>query len=286
MMPTLSSRLSVFISMILACFLAGCGGSNPSGISSGNSSYVKTINASVDDSASSPPPSLGTPFLINAKIGSAVAASNLEYGEATPAYATVGTGTNVGIQISFASLAGDPVPTTIAATLLKNQYYTVISTPGTAISTSGGAKPGAMVLQDDLTPPASGNIKIRLIHEALTAGPVDIYIVAPNAVIDDPKHPVTPTLSNFAVGAVSAYLQIPAGTYAFLVTPPGDPSDVISSNYFTSPLAAGDIYTAVFLDPHEDCYPGRACPALAVGYSMALTQDKPIPGVASSTASM
>lgn len=143
-----------------------------------------------------------------------------------------------------------------------------------------------MVLQDDLTPPASGNVKIRLIHEALTAGPVDIYITAPNTVIDDPTHPVTPTLSNFAIGAVSAYLQIPAGSYDFLVTPPGDPSDIISYTSITAPLAAGDIYTAVFLDPHGSCYPGSACPTLVAGYSIFLTQDLPIIGAAPSTASM
>lgn len=271
MIRTFARRFSAIIPIAIACFLAGCGSSNSSGTNASGAAYIKTINASLD-AASSTPSSFGTPFLVNLKIGNTAAATNLQYGEATSTYAGVAAGANQNIQISASSLAGNPAPKTIQSSLLKNQYYTIIST-------ASGSNLGAMVLQDDLTPPTSGNVKIRLIHEAVTAGPVDIYITPPNTVIDDPKHPVTPTLSNFAVGAVSPYIQIPAGSYDFLVTPPGKPSDILSYTSITSPLAAGNIYTAVFLDPHGYCYPGRACPNLVAGYSMDLTQDQPVTGV-------
>lgn len=255
-------RFLRLISIGFVCLLAGCGSSS--------SAYIKTINASLDHSIPQPIPS-NTPFEISVRTASTAIATNLAYGNATSAYVKVRAGANRAIQISFASVGSSPTPITLDKTLLKNQYYTLI---GTANSSGRSVT----VLTDDLTPPASGDVKLRLVHEAGTAGPVDIYITAPGVVIDDPKNPVSPAISNFFVGAVSTYLQISAGLYELRATATGNPSNVIIDTLPIN-LSAGGTYTGVTLDPHTACYPHLACPALAIGPSIFLTQDQPVAGV-------
>src|SRR5690606_26410330 len=55
------------------------------------------------------------------------------------------------------------------AMLVEDQAYTVIAT-GFVASIA------PLVLQDDLTAPAAGNVKVRLVHASPTAGNVDIYV--------------------------------------------------------------------------------------------------------------
>jgi hypothetical protein len=238
--------------------LAGCGSSN--------SAYVKTINVALVPQAGGS----RMPLAVNVTIGKTVAAQNLSFGGATSSYAQIPTGKSV---VQVTSTIGNPATET--AVLSSNHYYTALA------MSNNTAVLSARFFDDDLTPPASGDFKLRVMHFADAAGSVDIYVTAPDVVIDDPKHPVEPTLSNFPVDGVSAYLQVPAGTYRFRVTAPGDPSNpIIDTGSSEPPLAAGNIYTAVTLDPHNaPCTPSGACPALVVGYSIFLTQDQPVPGV-------
>jgi len=53
----------------------------------------------------------------------------------------------------------------------------------TVIATGPVASIAPLVLEDDLTNPATGNIKLRLVHGSPTAGNVDIYVTAPGASI-------------------------------------------------------------------------------------------------------
>jgi len=246
MLPHITKILSLgTIAGVLA--LAGCGGSS-------DYAYVKFIHASP-----------GAPN-VDVQVAGAFAAQNAAYGSATSSYARVKAGTNEKVQV-FAAGKDATAVLSANATFTKNQYYTVL-----ALNTPANLQ--AAIENDDLTPPSSGNCKIRVVHGSPSAGPVDVYVTAPGVSLTDPKNPVTPVLTNFTFGTVTKYLQVPAGSYEVRVTVTGDPSAVAIDTGATGvPLMAGDIYTAVALDPNPSSTP----PGTA--FSLLLTQDQPVQGV-------
>ena len=120
-------------------------------------------------------------------------------------------------------------------TLGQGGFYTVLAT-GRVASIA------PVVLTDDQTSPASGNIRLRLVHASPTAGNVDIYVTAPTADIAS----ATPTLANVAFRAASNYLEAPAGTYRVRITPAGTKTVAIDANNVA--LSAGQVRTAVAID--------------------------------------
>ena len=246
-MKSLGRRLGAISLSVSLLFFSGCGGSS-------SYSYVKFIHASA-----------GAPN-VDVQIGSAFAAQNAAFGTATSTYAKAPAGTNEKIQV-FAAGKDTTAVLSASQTLAKNQYYTII-----ALNTP--TKLQAAVENDDLTPPTSGNCKVRVVHASTLAGPVDVYVTAPGVSITDPKKPVTPILSAFTFGTVTKYLQVPASSYEVRVTIAGDPSAVaIDTGAKGVPLTAGDIYTAVALDPNPSSNPPGTAPTLL------LTQDQPVAGV-------
>ncbi len=100
-----------------------------------------------------------------------------------------------------------------------------------------------IVLVDDNTPPAAGNVKVRLIHAAPSAGLVDIYITAPG----DGIAAISPTISNFDFKDNSGYLEVPAGDYRVRITLATTKTVAIDTG--TLSLADGQIRTAFAVDP-------------------------------------
>ena len=233
-MKSLGRRLGAISLLVSLLFFSGCGGSS-------SYSYVKFIHASA-----------GAPN-VDVQIGSAFAAQNAAFGTATSTCAKAPAGTNEKIQV-FAAGKDTTAVLSASQTLAKNQYYTII-----ALNTP--TKLQAAVENDDLTPPTSGNCKVRVVHASTLAGPVDVYVTAPGVSITDPKKPVTPILSAFTFGTVTKYLQVPAGSYEVRVTVAGEPSAVaIDTGAAGVPLTAGDIYTAVALDPNPSSNPQAPLP--------------------------
>lgn len=134
--------------------------------------------------------------------------------------------------------------------LTNKGFYTVL-----AVGKVSDSSLTALALTDDNTAPASGQIKLRLVHASPSAGPVDIYVEAPGTDITPPT--VTPTLSNVPFKGVSSYLAVPAGSYEVYVTPTGTKTIAIDSGAVT--LTAGQIRTAVALDA-----PGGGTPLTAI----------------------
>ena len=121
------------------------------------------------------------------------------------------------------------------ATLADGTDYTVIA--------SGlVAEIEPIVLEDDNSAPAAGNVRVRAIHGAPSAPAVDVYVTAPEADLDA----ATPVLTNVAFGAVAPYLEVPAGDYQVRVTPAGTKIVVIDSGALT--LASGQVRTAIAVD--------------------------------------
>jgi len=132
------------------------------------------------------------------------------------------------------------------ATVVEGRAYTVLAT-GRVASIA------PLVLEDDLTNPASGNIRLRLVHASPTAGNVDIYVTSTTADLAM----TTPTLSNVTFRAASSYLEVPAGTYRVRITPSGTKTVAIDVNNLV--LTAGQIRTAVAVDA-----PGGGAPLGAI----------------------
>ncbi|HET6463571.1 MAG TPA: DUF4397 domain-containing protein [Candidatus Krumholzibacteria bacterium] len=123
----------------------------------------------------------------------------------------------------------------VTPTLAANKDYTVIArNPLSTIE--------PWLLTDNNTAPASGKIKVRLVHAAPGAPTVDIYITAPGADLAT----ATPTLAGVPYGVASDYLEVPAGTYQVRVTPENTKTVAIDSGALT--LNAGQIRTAVAVD--------------------------------------
>lgn len=96
----------------------------------------------------------------------------------------------------------------------------------------------------DAATPASGNVKIRVVHGSYVAGPVDVYVTAPNTTL---SNAITPVLSNFLFGTITKYLTVPAGSYEVQITAHGSLTPAITVPSVA--LASGQLYTAIAVDP-------------------------------------
>jgi hypothetical protein len=121
------------------------------------------------------------------------------------------------------------------ADLAEDGEYTVI-----ASGLASAIEP--IVLVDDNSAPAPGNVRVRAIHGAPSAPAVDIYVTAPGTDLETE----TPVLVNVEFGQVADYLEAPAGTYQVRVTPTGSKTVVIDSGPLT--LASGQVRTAIAVD--------------------------------------
>lgn len=101
----------------------------------------------------------------------------------------------------------------------------------------------ALVLADDNAAPASGNIKLRLVHAAQSAGLVDIYITEPSADISS----LNPSIEDFDFKDFTDYLEVAAGDYQVSITLAGTKTVAIDTG--TLSLVSGGIYTALALNP-------------------------------------
>jgi hypothetical protein len=214
--------LAVALLSSFALFTAGCGADHHA--------QLRVVHASPD--------APNVDVLVDGKI----VLTNVPY-ETASKYLTVSAGSR---KIEVRATGGSADVISATASLSTNKPYTVL-----AVDFLANIAP--LVLADDNTPPASGQIKLRLVHASPSAGPVDIYVEAPGTDITK----VDPTLSNVPFKAVSAYLSVPAGSYEVFVTPTGSKVIAIDSGSVT--LNAGQIRTAVALDA-----PGGGAPLTAI----------------------
>ncbi len=129
-----------------------------------------------------------------------------------------------------------------ATTVIDADVDLTDGTDYTVIASGLAASIAPIVLEDDNSAPASGNVKVRAIHGAPSAPAVDIYVTAPGADLTDE----TPALSGVDFGDVSNYIEAPAGDYQVRVTPTGVKVVVIDSG--TLSLEAGQVRTAIAVD--------------------------------------
>jgi hypothetical protein len=84
--------------------------------------------------------------------------------------------------------------------------------------------------------------KVRIVHGSPTAGPVDLYVVAPGASIAA----ATPAFANVPFKANTGYVSLAAGSYDVVATPAGTKTAAIGPARIT--VENGGLYTAVARD--------------------------------------
>ena len=120
-------------------------------------------------------------------------------------------------------------------TLEGGTQYTVIASNFLASITP-------LVLVDDPTAPAAGNVRVRVVHNAPSAPSVDVYVSAPGEDIET----LEPVLTGVPFAGVSDYLEIAAGDYQIRVTITETTTVAIDTGTLT--LAEGSILTVVAID--------------------------------------
>ncbi|MCZ2829560.1 DUF4397 domain-containing protein [Modestobacter sp. VKM Ac-2986] len=156
--------------------------------------------------------------------GTGVVLSGVSYGDVS-AYQTVPAGTYT---VSARGAGADPSSPPVLAT-------TVTVTGGTATTIAGVgyfAELGFAVLPDDLTLPAAGQARARVINAAATASPVDLSLGTD-----------TTLARGLSFADSTDYVDVPGGAETLKVVPGnGTPSDLPVD------LAAGSVYTVLVLD--------------------------------------
>ena len=165
-----------------------------------------------DENNDTPVPDQGSVLLIHAAPSAnarvKVLADNTELGQLdygqNSSYVKTATGSR-SIKINDASSNQTAVTKTVA--IEKDKNYSVFAySPSTALGSAD-----AIVVADDVTAPASGKAKIRLVHLGLSApSPVSLSQPAAIGTVD--------IVPNVAFGSASAFVEITPGTYNLSVS--------------------------------------------------------------------
>jgi hypothetical protein len=106
----------------------------------------------------------------------------------------------------------------------------------------------ALVLEDDNSAPAAGNVRVRVVHAASTLEPVDVYVAPTGSPL-----PSAATLADLEFRESDYLQEAAAGSYRVCVVPGGaDPDDGCLIDETTPVIPAGTVATAIALDPVTD----------------------------------
>ena len=209
-------------------------------------SKVRVVHASPDSPA------------IDVAVDGKTVVTNLAFGGVSPAtgYLTVTAG-NRKVEVRATGTTTDLINSNVS--FGSGKQYTAIASgfmtppPNSDPNVVGIA---AVVLTDDNSAPASGNVKLRVVHDAPGNGvppsptcvppqqtcllvALDVYIVAPGGDTSG-----SPTISNLAYGQASDYQSVTPtnGQIQVIFTVAGDKTPVINQTYS---LTTGQIRTLV-----------------------------------------
>jgi hypothetical protein len=188
--------------LLTVALMAGCGGNDTSGVT-----FLRVLHASPDAPN------------VDVLVDNALTLSNVAYPTASN-YLTISAGTH-NIKINVAGTSTTVI--SVSPALAKDGYYT-------AIAANFVASIQPLLATDDSSAPPAGQVRLRVIHAAPDAGPVDILVN--NQVV----------LSNVPFATISSYLTVPAGTYDVKVNATGTAVTAIET---TITAVAGNNYTAV-----------------------------------------
>jgi len=129
--------------------------------------------------------------------------------------------------------AGDPAD---AAPVLSRSFEIEANDARTIAVLGTAAAPRLALLTDDLTPPAAGTARVRVLSAAESADPVTV------SALDGP------TIAQDAVlGQATDYATVPAGSWTLQLRAPS-----ASTTLQDVPIASGSVYTVVVVDEGAD----------------------------------
>jgi hypothetical protein len=207
------------LGLAASAFLAGCSDDDDSGVGPATEAGVRVVHASPDAPS------------VDVLVDDAQVLSSVPY-LGSSSYLEVPAG-NRNVKVNAAGTTTTVIDVDLPLT--TGTDYTVIA---------GGlvADIAPIVVEDDRSAPASGNVKVRAVHGAPSAPAVDIYVTAPGADLGT----ATPALTNVPFSAASDYVTVPAGDYQVRVTPAG--TKIVAIDSGTLALAAGQVRTVIAVD--------------------------------------
>jgi hypothetical protein len=128
-----------------------------------------------------------------------------------------------------------------------HQYTVLVSTVGVNLAEA--------IITDQSSSAPSGQIAIRVINEATQSGPYDVYMVPQGTALMD----VSPILTNSSDTNISAYINIPTGTYSVEIVPAGTTLTSTTVATFSGTATAynsGSAHTLIILDQQIITTPG------------------------------
>ena len=197
---------------------------------------------------------------VNASLEGVPFAVDLQYTQASPAilaapstapYAAVLSGNRAFVLKRTADTS--VTVATLSFTVADGEDRTVYARGGA----SGSAVTG-FVTTDQNPAAAANQTRVRIVHMSPTAGPVDVFLTAPNADLTT----ATPTLTNVAYQTASNYLTVTPGAFQFRAVPAGTAAgnrpNVVIINLPSVTLTGGTGRTFVTADNTTGGTPLRA----------------------------
>jgi hypothetical protein len=219
-----------------AALIAGCSGTSLN-------SNVSRIRA-VDEAT-------GTTDQATIYINDGSANGSQSYGQAS-SYLYVNSGaSNFGWAIN---LSAGGLTTAFPAQLAAGDAYSAILL-GNASLTAGYQSPFLDITLDDLSAPPSGDSRVRFIHDAPDAGPIDLYV---NGALEQANYPYPgttvvglPAGASFTAFPFStqqfSYVNVPAGTISVEFKEAGTSTVLAGPTSFA--IKGGDRYSFFLAEP-------------------------------------
>ncbi|HEY6181288.1 MAG TPA: DUF4397 domain-containing protein [Terriglobales bacterium] len=184
------TRAVALLALLGTVFAAGCGGGGAS-----NKTNFRIMNATPDQTS------------ITALLDGTSFASSITYGSSNT-YAQTDSGSRH-LQIE---------PSSSSTVFLDQTINLAGGTSNTAIIANLSSTGNAILLTDDNTASTTiGNIKLRIVNAAPGLPTVDVYVLPSGTPITN----ATPKITSLSFESSSQYLDMPAGSYSIVFTPPG-----------------------------------------------------------------
>ena len=212
----LSARAALIA--VAAIGLAACGGDDDPPVHP--TTQLRVIHGSADTPA------------VDVYVNGSRSLSGVTFGQAS-GFGAVDAGPTR-VQVTAAGQPASAAAIDATLPLAANRDYSAIAVGS---GTSGATRLQAVLVDDSGAAPATGQVKVRVVHGAPAVPAVDIFVTAPDAAL-----PATPTIDNLAFAqqapaAGSAALAVPAGNYRIRARVDGQTAIAFDSGAIN--LAAG-----------------------------------------------
>ncbi|MEC5216845.1 hypothetical protein RCH09_001798 [Actimicrobium sp. GrIS 1.19] len=237
------------VAIVAASIVAGCGGDSAS------NTQLRVIHASADAPN------------VDVLVGGTTVLTNVPYKTAS-GFLTIASGTTR-VQVNPTGAATSVID--VSPALNRDRKYSAVAVGSAAAAAPAAQKISAVLVDDPGNAPASGNVKIRVVHGAPAVPAVDIYVTAPGATL-----PALPTIAALAYTGVAPAsgqlaLEVPAGNYEVRATLAGSRTVAFDSGQVALAANADLLMTAI---PASGVAPVGLLVAPATGAAFVISDNR------------